>query len=258
MHTLVVIPTYNERESLAGVLTRLRRSVPTVHVLVVDDGSPDGTADVARAMAELDGQIHLLERSSKKGIGAAYQAGFHWGLSRGAEILVEMDADGSHRPEQLPRLLQAFDSLDPTPDLVIGSRWVAGGAVHRWPMSRQLLSWTANLYTRCALRTRVADSTAGFRAYRAGLLSSLVSSPVASQGYCFQIDMTRQALALGARIVEVPIDFDEREHGQSKMSCAIIGEAMWRVTAWGVHRWSHTLRARLTPPRYDTEVRKLR
>lgn len=237
---LVVIPTYNERESLPGVLARLREAVPEAHVLVVDDGSPDGTGEWTAEQAAADPQVHLLQRSEKNGLGPAYLAGFAWGLERGAEVLVEMDADGSHRPEQLPRLLDVLDA-EPEVGLVIGSRWVPGGAVHDWAPHRQALSRGANLYVRCALGLAVRDATAGFRAYRAPLLQCLVGGRIASQGYCFQVDMTRKAAQRGARITEVPIDFDERTLGDSKMDAAIIREALVRVTCWGLQHWVGTL-----------------
>lgn len=235
--TLVVIPTYNERESLPGVLGRLRAAVPEAHVLVVDDGSPDGTGEWAAQRSAEDPQVHLLQRHAKTGLGPAYLAGFAWGLQRGADVLVEMDADGSHRPEQLPRLLARLAG-QPEVDLVIGSRWVPGGAVHDWAPHRQALSRGANLYVRCALQLGVADATAGFRAYRAPLLQSLAGGRIASQGYCFQVDMTRKAAQCGARIAEVPIDFDERTQGDSKMDASIIREALLRVTCWGLEHWA--------------------
>ena len=236
---LVVIPTYNERESLPGVLDRVRRAVPAAHVLIVDDGSPDGTGAYAAQRAATDHQIHLLERKEKNGLGPAYLAGFTWGLERGVRVLVEMDADGSHRPEQLPRLLSALEETGAA--LVIGSRWIPGGAVHQWGWHRQALSRGANLYVRCALGMPVRDATAGFRAFDASLVQNLVKSRVASQGYCFQVDITRKAYDLGAQIREVPIDFDERSLGDSKMDSAIIREALLRVTGWGVQHWIHKL-----------------
>lgn len=230
---LVVIPTYNEARTLPGTLARLRASVPHADVLIADDASPDGTGEWADDAAAADPRVHVLHRSAKEGLGPAYLAGFAWGLARGYDVLVEMDADASHRPEQLSRLLGAVDD---GAQLVIGSRWVRGGRVHDWPLRRLLLSRGANLYVRLLLGIGVADATAGYRAYRAELLRELMADGVASQGYCFQVDMTRRAHAAGARIREVPIDFDERTAGASKMSGSIVREALVRVTWWGAQR----------------------
>lgn len=229
--TLVVIPTYDERAALPGTLSRLRAAVPEAHVLVVDDASPDGTGQWAAAVAERDPAVHVLHRQGKQGLGPAYLAGFAWGLERGYRLLAQMDADASHRPEQLPRLLEAVRR---GADLAIGSRWVDGGAVHDWPRRRLLLSRGANLYVRVLLGLSVADATAGFRVFRAELLQRLLAHAIASQGYCFQVDMTRRARARGAVIAEVPIDFDERAEGVSKMSSAIVREALVKVTSWGL------------------------
>lgn len=228
---LVIIPTYNERTSLPTTVADLRRTVPEAHVLVVDDASPDGTGRWAQAAADDDEHVHVLHRAGKEGLGPAYLAGFDWGLHRRFEVLVEMDADGSHRATDLPRLLQA---LTGQVDLVIGSRWVPGGAVQHWPVHRRLLSAGANRYATAALGLRVRDATAGFRAYPAATLRGLDLDDVASQGYCFQIDLTRRVHRAGGRIVEVPITFVERTRGASKMNRSIIFEALWRVTAWGV------------------------
>ena len=230
--TLVVIPTYNERDALPATLNRLRTAVPHADVLIVDDASPDGTGTWAESLN--DQQMQVLHRTQKQGLGPAYLAGFEWALSRDYAVICEMDADASHRPEQLPRLLEAVEQ---GADLAIGSRWVSGGAVHHWPRRRELLSRGANIYTRALLGIGVRDATAGFRAFRADLLRRLVSGDVASQGYCFQVDMTRRAAQAGAVIREVPIDFDERTEGASKMSSGIVREALVRVTQWGVqHR----------------------
>jgi dolichol-phosphate mannosyltransferase len=229
--TLVVIPTYQEREALPGTLSRLREAAPHAHVLIADDASPDGTGALADDLAGRDDHVHVLHRAGKEGLGPAYLAGFAWGLTRGYEILVEMDADASHRPEQLPGLLEAVRR---GADLAIGSRWVRGGQVHDWPLRREVLSRGANTYTRLMLGLAVHDATAGLRAYRAGLLRELIAQAPASQGYCFQVDMTRRAARTGAVIVEVPIDFDERTRGASKMSRDIVVEALVRVTAWGL------------------------
>jgi dolichol-phosphate mannosyltransferase len=232
---LVVVPTYNERDTLPVVLRRLRDAVPDADVLVVDDGSPDGTGAVADAWAAQDPAVSVLHRDAKQGLGAAYRAGFGWGLERGYEVLVEMDADGSHPPEQLPRLLAPLQWAD----LVIGSRYVPGGAVVNWPAQRLWLSRGGNTYTRLALALGVRDATAGYRAFRRDALVRIEVDTIASQGYCFQVDTTRRASRLGLRVVEVPITFTERAVGESKMSRQIVSEALWRVTRWGVaDRWA--------------------
>ena len=232
---LVVVPTYNERESLPGALERLARYVPEADVLVADDGSPDGTADLTEEISAADAAtrgrtaIHLLRRTAKEGLGPAYLAGFAWALEHGYDVVVEMDADGSHRAQDLPALLARMDDAD----LVIGSRWVKGGTVVNWPLRREILSRGANLYVRLAIGLPIKDATAGFRAYRADLLRAMPLHDVASQGYGFQVDMTLRAHHAGARIAEVPITFVEREHGVSKMSGGIIGEALVSVARWG-------------------------
>lgn len=237
MSVLVVIPTYQERTALPDTLARLRAAVPEADVLVVDDASPDGTGEYADGVAARDGQVHVLHRTRKDGLGRAYLAGFGWALERGYDAVVEMDADGSHRPSELPRLLEA--AARSGADLVIGSRWMAGGAVRNWPRSREVLSRGANAYTRLAMGLAVHDATAGFRVYRAATLRRLPLAGVQSQGYCFQIDMTQQVRLLGGRIVEVPITFVERAAGESKMSRAIVVEALWRVTVWGLAYRAH-------------------
>lgn len=245
---VVVIPTYQEAESLPGVVHRLRAAVPDADVLVVDDASPDGTGALADAMAAADPHIHVLHRPGKQGLGVAYVAGFRWALEAGYAVVVEMDADGSHLPEELPRLLDAVAGAD----LVIGSRWVPGGSVERWPWHRQLLSRGGNTYTRLALGLPVADATAGFRAYRAATLEALHLDDVASHGYCFQVDMAWRTHRVGGTIREVPIRFVERAEGRSKMSRRIVGEALVRVTVWGArHRWAQAtgLVSRLVPRR---------
>ncbi|MFI0420613.1 polyprenol monophosphomannose synthase [Spongiactinospora sp. 9N601] len=228
---LVVVPTYNERDNLPMITARLREAVPEAHLLVADDASPDGTGQVADELAAADPNIHVLHRPAKEGLGAAYIAGFRWGLAEGFDVLVEMDADGSHRPEELPKLLHV---LADGADLVIGSRWVPGGKVVNWPWSREFLSRGANLYTRMSLGVPVRDATAGFRAYRAATLRKIGLDDVESQGYCFQVDLTLRTLRHGLRVSEVPITFVERTAGSSKMSRAVIAEALWRVTVWGV------------------------
>lgn len=236
---VVVIPTYQEAESLPGVVHRLRAAVPQADVLVVDDASPDGTGRLADAMAAADPAVHVLHRPGKQGLGVAYVAGFRWALEAGYAVVVEMDADGSHLPEELPRLLGALGGEGEGVDLVIGSRWVPGGSVERWPWHRQLLSRGGNTYTRLALGLPVADATAGFRAYRAATLEALHLDDVASHGYCFQVDMAWRTHRAGGTIREVPIRFVERVEGRSKMSRRIVGEALLRVTVWGAgHRWA--------------------
>ncbi len=230
MRVLVCIPTYNERLNLPLTLGRLRAAVPEADVLVVDDRSPDGTGELAEELAAADPCVHVLHGRSKTGLGVAYVSAFGWGLERGYDVLVEMDADGSHQPEELPRLLAALQSAD----VVLGSRWVAGGQVRNWPRSRLLLSRGGNAYVRTMLRMPLADATGGFRAYRAEVLRSLELSTVSSQGYCFQVDLVWQAWRSGARVVEVPITFVERTQGESKMSRQIVLEALWRVTWWGL------------------------
>ncbi len=227
---LVIIPTYNEAESLPLIVGRVRQAVPSAHVLVADDGSPDGTGTIANEMADDDGHVHVLHRTAKNGLGAAYLAGFRWGMTRGYDVLVEMDADGSHRPEHLPAMLDALEGAD----VVIGSRWVPGGGVENWPRRRQWLSQGGNRYTQMMLGLGVNDATAGYRAYRRDALEQLDLDTVASQGYCFQVDLTRRAVRAGLRVVEVPITFVERELGASKMSGLIVAEALLRVTQWGV------------------------
>jgi dolichol-phosphate mannosyltransferase len=228
--TLVVIPTYNEIENLSIIVDRTLRAVPSVDVLVVDDSSPDGTGRLADDLSRTDARVHVLHRTSKDGLGAAYLAGFAWALERAYTAVVEMDADGSHQPEQLPRLLAALEWSD----LVIGSRWVSGGSVENWPRRREILSRGGNAYARLMLGTDVRDATGGFRAFRAETLLRLGLDDVDSQGYCFQVDLARRTLQAGLTVTEVPIRFVERVRGTSKMSGAIVREAMWRVTVWGL------------------------
>ncbi len=236
---LVIIPTYNESESLPGVIERLRRAVPDADVLIADDNSPDGTGLLADELAAHDSHIHVLHRAGKEGLGKAYLAGFAWGLERDYEVLVEMDADGSHRPEELPRLLAQM----PHADVVLGSRWVPGGSVVNWPASRRLLSQGGSLYTRMALGIPTRDATGGYRAYRASALASLDLATVESNGYCFQIDLLWRSLQRGLVVREVPITFVEREAGTSKMSNRIVREALLNVTRWGAsHRWAQVSR----------------
>jgi dolichol-phosphate mannosyltransferase len=231
-NTLVIMPTYNECESLAGVVGHLLQTVPHVDLLIVDDNSPDGTGRLADEMAANDARINVLHRKQKNGLGPAYLAGFDWGFSQNYEYLVEMDADGSHRAEDLLKLLE----VAPNNDLVIGSRWVKGGAIQNWPLSRQLISRTGNTYAGLMLRTSIRDITAGFRVFRSDFLKNLELANIASAGYSFQVEMALRCFLAGARITEVPITFVERENGQSKMSRKIVIEALWRVTKWGFER----------------------
>jgi dolichol-phosphate mannosyltransferase len=230
---LVIIPTYDERDNIERIVERVTTAQPDAHILVVDDASPDGTGKLADALAEADSRVHVLHRPGKAGLGAAYIAGFDWGLAAGYDVLVEMDADGSHAPEQLHRLLAALHSAD----VVLGSRWIPGGAVVNWPQRRKLLSLGGNLYTRAALGISLHDATGGYRAYRRHVLEAIDYQGVASEGYCFQVDLARRALDAGYRVREVPITFVERVRGESKMSGDIVREAFWRVTQWGAaHR----------------------
>jgi dolichol-phosphate mannosyltransferase len=229
---LVVVPTYDEAENLEVIAGRLLTAVPTAHLLVVDDNSPDGTGAIADRLAAADERVHVLHRTEKDGLGAAYVAGFAWAREHGYDVVVEMDADGSHAPEQLPRLLAALEHAD----LVLGSRWVQGGQVVNWPRSRELLSRGGNAYARLMLRLPLRDATGGYRAYRREVLDALPLSEVASHGYCFQVDLAWRTWQAGYRVVEVPITFVERERGESKMTRAIVLEALWKVTLWGLQR----------------------
>jgi dolichol-phosphate mannosyltransferase len=229
---LVIIPTYNESENVERIITRLHAHNPEVHVLVADDNSPDGTGEIADKIAEKDSRVQVMHRRGKEGLGAAYLAGFQWGLDHGYQVLVEMDADGSHRPEDLPSLLAALDGQQA--DLVLGSRWVKGGRVVNWPKSREVLSRGGNTYVRLAMGMKLRDATGGFRAFRRGTLEGIGLAQVSSAGYCFQVDLAHRAVAKGFKVVEVPITFVEREFGVSKMSGNIVFEALWRSTLWGV------------------------
>ncbi len=226
---LVIIPTYNEADNIRIIVGRVRQAVPAADVIVADDKSPDGTGAIADELAAADEQVHVLHREGKEGLGAAYLAGFAWARDAGYDVVVEMDADGSHAPEELPRLLDALADAD----AVLGSRWVPGGKVLNWPLSRHLISRMGNLYVRLALRMPYKDATGGYRAYRMKALDAMGLDGVASQGYCFQVDLAWRAYRQGHRVVEVPITFAERERGASKMSSAIVREALWRVTVWG-------------------------
>jgi len=236
---LVIIPTYNEADNIERIVGRLRAAVPYAHVLVADDNSPDGTGKLADELAARDDAVHVLHRLGKEGLGAAYLAGFAWGVERDYDVLVEMDADGSHQPEQLQRLLEALADAD----LVLGSRWVPGGSVVNWPRSREVLSRGGNLWARLMLGVPLRDATGGYRAFRRSTLLGLQLDEIASAGYCFQVDLAWRAVRAGFRVVEVPITFVEREFGDSKMSQKIVAEALVLTTLWGVrHRGNQLLR----------------
>ncbi|MFF4266668.1 polyprenol monophosphomannose synthase [Streptomyces virginiae] len=227
---LVIIPTYNEAENIGLIVGRVRAAVPEAHILVADDNSPDGTGKLADELAAGDDHVHVLHRKGKEGLGAAYLAGFVRALEQGYGVIVEMDADGSHQPEELPRLLTALAGAD----LVLGSRWVPGGRVVNWPKSREFISRGGSTYSRLMLNLPMRDVTGGYRAFRRETLEGLGLDEVASAGYCFQVDLARRAVQKGFRVVEVPITFVEREFGDSKMSKDILVEALWRVTQWGL------------------------
>jgi dolichol-phosphate mannosyltransferase len=226
----MVVPTYNEAENLPWIVERLRAAAPNVDVLVVDDGSPDGTGDLADKLALEDPQVTVLHRSAKAGLGAAYLHGFAVALDRGYDVIGEMDADGSHQPEQLPRLLDALVEAD----LVIGSRWVPGGSVVNWPLPRKALSVGGNVYARVMLGIPVRDVTAGYRLFRRATLEAIDLGTVESSGYCFQTDLAWRTARAGMRIVEVPIEFVERVRGESKMDRRVATESLRRITAWGI------------------------
>jgi dolichol-phosphate mannosyltransferase len=234
VRVVTIIPTYNEVESLPLTVGRLREAVPDSDVLVVDDNSPDGTGGLADRLAAADSGIHVLHRAGKDGLGAAYIDGFRWALRRDYDVLVEMDADGSHQPEQLPALLARTRDAD----LVIGSRWVPGGSVINWPLHRKLLSRAGSAYSRLMLGVPVRDITAGYRAFRRETLEKLDLAAVESVGYGFQVDMAFRVAQHGMTIAEVPVTFVERELGASKMSGNIVFEAIANVTVWGLAaRW---------------------
>ncbi|MFD0025758.1 polyprenol monophosphomannose synthase [Streptomyces sp. NPDC058382] len=241
--TLVIIPTYNEAENIKPIVARVRAAVPEADILVADDNSPDGTGKLADELAAADERVHVLHRKGKEGLGAAYLAGFRWGMEHDYGVLVEMDADGSHQPEELPRLLTALKGAD----LVLGSRWVPGGRVVNWPKSREMISRGGSTYSRLMLGLRTRDVTGGYRAFRTETLKGIGLDEVASQGYCFQVDLARRSIEAGYHVVEVPITFVDREIGDSKMSRDILVEALWRVTAWGVTTRTNRVLGRRTP-----------
>ena len=256
MSTLVIIPTYNERENVQTIVARVRAATPEADVLVVDDNSPDGTGALADALAAADPGVHVLHRAGKDGLGAAYRDGMRWALDAGYGRIVEMDADGSHQPEQLRRLLDGLRSETASPaeaaqeagaDVVLGSRWVPGGGVENWPAHRRLLSRGGSAYSRIALGVPARDVTGGYRAFTADALRRIRFADVESQGYCFQIDMLRRAYDAGLTVAEVPITFVERERGASKMTGGIVAEAMLRVTVWGITGLPARFRRRRRP-----------
>jgi dolichol-phosphate mannosyltransferase len=228
---LVVIPTYNEAETIVETVSLVLEVVPELSVLVVDDSSPDGTAVIVREYFADQPRVHLLTRSQKQGLGLAYLEGFQWAFSEGFDFVVEMDADGSHRASDLASIIEAANSAD----LVIGSRWVRGGEVENWPWFRKLISRIGNRYAKAMLGTEILDMTSGFRVYRAKFLQRLVSQPVSSHGYSFQVELAYLASKAGS-VVEVPITFVERVNGKSKMTLAIVLEALTKVTFWGIKR----------------------
>lgn len=229
LKTLVMMPTFNEVSGLRSSVGRLLELNPNVDVLIIDDNSPDGTGKLADELSS-DQRVHVLHRTDKQGLGKAYLAGYSWGLERDYERLVQMDADGSHRPEDLAGLLSV------EADLVIGSRWISGGAVENWPKYRQLISKLGNHYASFTTGIRLGDLTAGYRAYKSSAMRSLDLNRLEARGYGFQIEMTRRAQSRGLTIVEVPIRFIERENGRSKMTYSIVFEAFWLCTKWGLER----------------------
>jgi dolichol-phosphate mannosyltransferase len=236
MKRLIIIPTYNELANAPILIERIFKHIANSHILIIDDGSPDKTGEKIKEIQRRYPGLFLLERASKSGLGSAYRTGFAWGLERGYESLIEMDADLSHRVRDLKKMIEA-EELQPNTDLVIGSRWVSGGKTENWSKSRELLSRAANLYVRAMLGMGVKDSTAGFRIYSSSILKKLNLEAIKSEGYSFQIEMTRAVYKLGGKMIEVPITFRERENGVSKMSKNIVREAMLLVTIWGLKRF---------------------
>ena len=235
----MVVPTY---DNVAWLVRRILASVSHADVLVVDDSSPDGTGAIADRMAAEEPRVHVLHRPAKEGLGKAYLAGFRWALARDYDVIGEIDADGSHQPEQLPRLLTALEDAD----LVIGSRWVPGGSVTNWAFTRKLLSRGGNLYTRLLLGIKVRDTTAGYRLFRRTTLEKIDLDDVSSYGYVFQADLAFRTLRAGLRVVEVPIEFVERMRGDSKMTRDVATESLRRITRWGISERRRQLRERLS------------
>jgi glycosyltransferase involved in cell wall biosynthesis len=228
---LVVIPTYNEAGTIFETVSRVLAVSPNLQVLVVDDSSPDGTGAIVRESFADQPRVQLLTREKKQGLGPAYIEGFQWAINSGFDVIVEMDADGSHRASDLALLLEASK----VSDLVIGSRWIRGGEVENWPWFRKMISRNGNRYAKAMLGTHILDMTSGFRAYRAEFLQQLLSEPVSSHGYSFQVELAYRASKAGS-VVEVPITFVERVNGKSKMTLAIVLEALTKVTFWGIKR----------------------
>lgn len=242
MQTLVTVPTYNEADGIRELIDAVLANAPDADVLVVDDSSPDGTAALVAAHPTYGDRLHLLNRPAKAGLGAAYRGGFAWALSHGYDVVVQMDADLSHPPARLPALLAALDDAD----IAVGSRYVRGGGVEDWPLSRRLISWGGNVYVRLVLGLPTRDATAGFKAFRREALERIGATSSQSNGYCFQVENTWRAHRLGLRVVEVPITFRDRTRGESKMTGAIVREAMLRVLTW---RWSELARGEILPLR---------
>jgi dolichol-phosphate mannosyltransferase len=238
---VMVVPTYNEAENLAWIVGRVRAAQPAVDILVVDDGSPDGTGQIADELAAADPHVKVVHRTEKAGLGAAYRAGFRVALDAGYDVIGEMDADGSHQPEQLHRLLEAIEA---GADLVIGSRWIPGGSIVNWPKSREALSRGGNLYVRLLLGIDVHDATAGYRLFRRATLEKIDIDQVRSTGYVFQTDMAYRTLQAGLKVVEVPIEFIERERGDSKMSRDVATESLKSISTWGLRERGRRLRRR--------------
>jgi dolichol-phosphate mannosyltransferase len=238
---LMVVPTYNEADNVAWIVGRILAALPAADVLVVDDGSPDGTGALADDLAAGDPRVSVLHRAAKEGLGKAYLAGFRWALQRDYDVIGEIDADGSHQPEQLPELLAALEHAD----LVIGSRWVRGGSVTNWALGRELLSRGGNLYTRLLLGMPVHDATAGYRLFRRTTLEKIDLDGVSSMGYVFQADLAFRTIRAGLQVVEVPIEFVERERGDSKMTRSVATESLRRITRWGFAERRRQLRERV-------------
>ncbi|GAA2243019.1 polyprenol monophosphomannose synthase [Herbiconiux moechotypicola] len=250
--SIVVIPTYNEIGSIAGITARILAVDPQVEVLVVDDNSPDGTGALADRLAAEQPRLHVMHRTEKNGLGAAYAAGFAWALERDYDFVVEMDADGSHQPEELPRLTALLESGC---DMAIGTRWIPGGVIVNWPAYRKAISRSGTAYARILLRSRLHDLTSGYRGFRAESLRAIDFTSVNSQGYCFQIELAWLFERSGARIGEFPITFVEREEGVSKMSTGIVVEALAKVTGWGLSGLVGRAPARLALPAAGTPSR---
>ncbi|MBL8026128.1 MAG: polyprenol monophosphomannose synthase [Fibrobacteres bacterium] len=232
---LIVLPTYNEKENIEEITAAILKQIPELNILIADDNSPDGTGAIADSLAAKDKRIFVLHREKKEGLGRAYLAGFKWGLDRGYDLLFEMDADFSHDPKYLPKMIEASKNAD----LVIGSRYVQGVNVVNWPMSRLLLSWCGNQYVRLIIGLPVADATAGFKCFRRTTLEKLDFSKIGSSGYSFQIEVNFHCWKKGLRIKEIPIVFTDREKGTSKMSTGIVKEALlllWKLKITSIFR----------------------